>query len=167
MGQGGGISVAAPADPRRWSATFGSILICADESVELLDIAANVWQGTALDIAFRVRSVPAVARRPGPDLPWAPVGSMRGAVDPIVAAGRIRSGQVRPVADAVVDQRCSRDADASYTEVLVSLTVGRAGAWVDRLEIFYRAGDRSYRLPVEQAFVACGRAITDASVCDG
>lgn len=160
---GGGNSVAAPRGQATWSATFGSLLICADEQVTLTQAEPHYRDAEPVEVSFDVRTVPGRAERVGEQLDWAPVLARKVPLDQLLK-GEVRAASITPAAGAVVDQPCD-DPHRPYTEILTSMTVDRAGAWIDRLNISYEAEGETYDLPIDWNYVACGASISDAEVC--
>lgn len=164
---GGGNSLAVPTNADwPWPATFGSLLVCADEEVTLLRVEPHYRRGRPVTATFTVRTVPERARRTGPQDPWAPVGSSTTPLDRLLRR-ELRSTQVTPLDGTVVDEPCLADskADDPYTEILTTLAVDRDGVWIDRLDLHYRADDGEHVLRVAWSYVGCGRLTADGDVC--
>lgn len=164
---GGGVSVDVPDHADwPWPATFGSLLVCADEKVTLLRVEPHYRVGRPVTATFTVRTVPERARRTGRQDPWSPVGSSTTPLDRLLRR-ELRSTQVRPLAGTVVDEPClaHSKADDPYTEILTTLAVDRGGVWIDRLDVHYRAGDGEHVLRVSWSYVGCGRLTTGGDVC--
>jgi len=164
---GGGNSIAVPRKADwPWPATFGGLLICADEKVTLLRVEPHYRMGRPADISFAVRTVPDAARRTGPQEAWGPVITRAMPLDRL-ARRHVRFERLTPLKGTTVDEPCLADplADDPYTEILTTLEVDEGGVWIDRLDVHYRAGGRQHVLRVGWSYVGCGRAITDRDVC--
>lgn len=161
---GGGNSLAAPRGPATWSTTFGSLLICSDEQVTLSQVEPHYRDAVPIEISFDVRAVPGRAERVGEQRDWAPVLARKVSLEQLLK-GQVRAASITPAEGAVIDQPCYDDPDQPYTEIVTSMTVDHAGVWIDRLDISYQAGGKTYDLPIDWNYVACGTSISDTDVC--
>lgn len=163
--KGGGNSLDPPSGGSRlWHATFGSLTVCADEKVTLTSVVPHYKVGKPVAIQFYVRRVPPASDRSGPPEAWAPVMGRAAPLNQLVQRD-VRSSHMEPLDRTTIDQPCSTDVNASYTEVLTTMAVDRKGVWIDRLDVKYQAGTRNYTLPVDWSYVGCGSDITDTKVC--
>lgn len=162
----GGNSLDQPPAATRWDATFGSLLLCTDQPVTLSGVEPRYRTGRPEAITFHVRTVPAGPARTGPPIDWAPVAARAAPLDTLLRR-QVKAADVTDVPGTTVDQACDASgADAPYTEILTSMTVGPGGAWIDGLNVTYQADGDEYVLPVNWNYVACGTAIHDANVCE-
>ena len=82
------------------------------------------------------------------------------------SAQRLASGELSTqVRGLTVSQPCGQGSSAPYTELLTVLKAGRAGAWVDGIDIDYTTASGSYTLAVDWDYVLCGTRTQDAEVC--
>ena len=163
---GGGNSIYPPEGTHDdWTATFGGLLICSAEPVTITDVVPHFKAGHAATIGFLIRTVPAIADRQGAAIHWAPVGTSTDTPSALAQSGDVGYDTLLDAAGTTVDQACSPTPDASYTEVLTTMRVGRTGAWIDRLDIQYTTGDTTYDLPVHWSYVACGTGTATGEAC--
>ena len=65
----------------------------------------------------------------------------------------------------VIDQACTDDPNAPFTELVTVMRVDRNGAWIDETTIEYMVGDHSYTLNVPWQYIACGRSTRGPGGC--
>lgn len=165
-GLGSGGNALDPPGPVPWSATFGSLTLCSPEPVTITEITPSYSYAEPDTIAFRLRAVPAItADRPGKDIDWAPIAARNKSLDQLVKSREVRSTTLTPAVGASVDQPCTDDPNASFIELVTTLTVGAAGTWIRGLDIAYESGDEEFNLKVDWNYVACGKAVTDREIC--
>lgn len=165
---GGGNSVYPPdgvAAGDSWSATFGSLLICSPEQVTITDIVPRYQVGVSVKEHFLVRTVPTGEKRAGRPIHWSPVGTSTKAPADMVTSGDLRYTTLTGASGATVDQPCSDDPDAPFTEILTSIAADTGGVWIDGLDVQYKAGGKAFSLPVDWSYVACGDLIKDPDIC--
>jgi hypothetical protein len=148
-----------------WEATFGSLLICSPDQVTLTEVVPHYKVGKPTSIDFLVRTVPESGARSGRARHWAPVGTATESPTQLAQSGKLRYTTLVEVDNADVDQPCKDDPDASFTEILTTLTSDAGGTWIDHLDVKYDANDKPYSMPVNWSYVTCGRLIVNSDVC--
>jgi hypothetical protein len=132
---GGGVSLAAPGQVP-WDGTFGSALLCSHtgDKITVQDIRYQT-RVNPLAATPTIRSVPAQAERTKRG-DWAPVAARVGIPGAFASAPHQARGELSTqVKGLTISQPCGHRSSAPYTELLTVLQAGRAGAWVDGIDI--------------------------------
>ena len=164
-GGGGGGSLSAPGQVP-WSGTFGSALLCSHggDEITVQDIR-YLSRVNPLAATPMIRNVPAKAERT-PRGDWAPIAARVGIPGDFASAPHQARGELSTqVKGLTVSQPCGQRSSVPYIELLTVLKAGRAGAWVDGIDIDYTTASGSYTLAVDWNYVLCGSRTQDADVC--
>ena len=158
----GTVSLLPPTtDASRWSATFGSMLLCrlGGDQVTLQDVRPN-WAGAPVPTDIVIRSASVVSPAPHAQTPHNapyPTGSLRG--DPTKLPGTFAAPE-----GYAVTQPCEPEA-RDFSEILVTMHAGPAGASIRSLTVDYLIDGRPARTTVPSSFTACGTAIDEPDIC--
>lgn len=158
----GSVSLEAPqAGSDHWTATFGAMLLCrrGDSPVTLQRIRPT-WAGAAVPTDIVIRSVTvtdaAAGTQDARNTPL-PTGSLRG------DAKRLPGIFARPEG-FTIRQRCD-PGTRDFSEILVTMHAGVAGASIRSLIVDYLAGGRLARTVVPIRLTACGAGVDDPEMC--
>lgn len=160
----GGNSIAAPHKAGPWSGTYGGLLLCsADGSkVEVTGVKYD-YKVKPVDAVATMRFVdePADGKRTMKDTPRI---TDRATIDQLFPA-RAYADELGDPAGTQISDECTTHPNAAYHELLTTLTVDKAGGWVDGVDIAYDANGKPYTLHVNWNFVACGSETHTKNVC--
>jgi len=158
----GGVSVNEPReDP--WRASFGTFFLCTEDgaTVHLEDVRAPG------DPAPRAVRAVLHAKREGaaasPERFGSRLGSPPDWDEPYVEGPTRRqaaSVYTDDIQGEVVDEPCpTSPAGDRFTELVVTLEAGEAGADVKRFFVDYRVDETKYTLPVDWQLIMCGAQV--------
>lgn len=159
-GSGEFVAARSKDNPREWSQTFGAFLLCSTEPDQEIDIQRVRFDADPepLTVETWYRIVPPVTERArGPRAAWWPYTSLRG-TPPF---GDEVGGQVVRSLDGPIGQECDEVGPRhGYTELMTAMTVGEAGALVERTYVDYTVEGQPYTLVIPWRNGVCGSAVT-------
>lgn len=156
----GGKALLAPAGANEWWASFGTPLLCNTSPNKPIRISAVRYDAVVKPIAIstKLRVVPSHAAESAEDpVAWNPFGGLVGRPGQFMNA-TIRGDFVDPRGQKIVEACNARS--RAFTELVTSIKVSDAGAWIRRSYIDYSVDRRRYTLVVRWQMVGCGKRTT-------
>ena len=157
---GGGNSLHAPRRRHRWTGTFGSLLVCAEDGADV-EIRSVSYSFVVKPVAVRalIRKVPALPQRTGRAEAWAPMIALRGTVAELKDDEMVSTSLEAP-RGVMVDTPCDKDEPGdAFTELITSMTADERGGWIDAATIAYSSGGDDYEVTIPWTYITCGTAI--------
>ncbi|MBO9524029.1 MAG: hypothetical protein J7518_21035 [Nocardioidaceae bacterium] len=153
----GGVSADAPTGERTWPVTFGALALCVTKAgarARLVRVRTS-GEPQPLGVRYQLRRVPPLSERSGAGLTWTLIYS-GGGFPPNLSNARL--GGTFGLVDGTISQRCNggETTNHGFTELLLEMIVGPAGARVARTYVDYTYDGKPHTLVIRWQMVACG-----------
>jgi hypothetical protein len=146
---------------RRWTESYGDVLVCNSQPVTITDVSVTT-EVAPLSVNFYVHPIPTHRAEPGESLD---LGSGRGR--PVDGTWPDVAGRFLPVGTKGVPVDTTCDGKHGLVTIIVTMEVGPNGGMVTNPVITYRSRGEAFTVQATHTYAACGTALRHSPWCEG